>query len=126
MSGRRTLVSIIESPAHPNLSALYRRLDLDEVKPRSVRDAIKGLKKNPPDYVVADFLYGYGNNYAGVNLCNLDVFLASLQKYAPHARVLVLVSRDEEPYARQLAELFPVHAILVYPVTEAQIEAALR
>ena len=126
MSGRRTLVSIIESPAHPNLSALYRRLDLDEVKPRSVRDAIKGLKKNPPDYVVADFLYGYGNNYAGVNLCNLDVFLASLQKYAPHARVLVLVSRDEEPYARQLAELFPVHAILVYPVTEAQVEAALR
>ena len=126
MSGRRTLVSIIESPAHPNLSALYRRLDLDEVKPRSVRDAIKGLKKNPPDYVVADFLYGYGNNYAGVNLCNLDVFLASLQKYAPHARVLVLVSRDEEPYARQLAELFPVHAILVYPVTETQVEAALR
>ena len=125
MSGRRTLVSIIESPAHPNLSALYRRLDLDEVKPRSVRDAIKGLKKNPPDYVVADFLYGYGNNYAGVNVSNLDTLLASLQRYAPQARVIVMVSKKELEYVDKLKKLFPVHAVLTHPVLEEGMREAL-
>jgi len=43
--------------------------------------------------VVAEFFYGFGNNYAGANLGNLDVFLASLQKYAPEARVIVLVKK---------------------------------
>jgi hypothetical protein len=38
------------------------------------------LKRTRPDWVVAEFLYGFGNNYAGANLCNLDVCLASLRK----------------------------------------------
>ena len=56
-----------------------------------MRKAIQGLSEQRPDYVVAEFFYGYGNNYAGANLGNLDVFLASLQKYAPRAQVIVMV-----------------------------------
>ena len=79
----RTLFSIVESPAHPDFSRLYTRMGIREVRLASMRKAIGALKTDAPDYVVAEFFYGYGNNYAGVNVSNLDVFLYSLQKYAP-------------------------------------------
>ena len=79
----RTLFSIVESPAHPDFSRLYKQLDIREVRLASMRKAISALKSRTPDIVVAEFMYGYGNNYAGVNVSNLDVFLYSLQKYAP-------------------------------------------
>ena len=123
--GNRVLYSIIESPAHPDFSNLYRRLGLEQVSLNSQRKAINALKRNPPDWVVAEFFYGYGNNYAGVNVCNLDVFLYSLQKYAPEAKVIVLVEKSEQQYVPRLAELFSLHAVLTLPVEETDMQAAL-
>jgi hypothetical protein len=73
----RVLFSIVESPMHPDFSRLYSRLGIRELRLGSMRKAIGQLKKDRPDYVVAEFFYGYGNNYAGVNVSNLDVFLYS-------------------------------------------------
>ena len=118
----RTLFSIVESPAHPDFSRLYKRLDIREVRLASMRKAIIALKNDTPDYVVAEFFYGYGNNYAGVNVSNLDVFLYSLQKYAPDARVIVLVDRRERQFVEKLSALFPLHAVLQQPVRGQDIE----
>lgn len=120
-----TLFSIIESPLHPDFSEVYQHAGIQEVKLRSTRKAISELKKQAPDYVVAEFFYGYGNNYAGVNISNLDVFLYSLQRYAPQARVIVMVDKSERQYVDKLQELFSLHAILQHPVSEAQIEKFL-
>lgn len=120
-----TLFSIIESPLHPDFSEVYQHAGIQEVKLRSTRKAISELKKQTPDFVVAEFFYGYGNNYAGVNISNLDVFLYSLQRYAPQARVIVMVDKSERQYVDKLQELFSLHAILQHPVSEAQIEKFL-
>jgi hypothetical protein len=118
----RTLFSIIESPAHPDFSRLYKQLDIREIRLASMRKAISALKNDTPDYVVAEFFYGYGNNYAGVNVSNLDVFLYSLQKYATDARVIVLVDRRERQFGEKFSALFPLHAVLQQPVCEQDIE----
>lgn len=123
--GGALLYSVIESPGHPNLSALYRRLGIEELRLPSQRKAVQALKTRPPDWVVAEFFYGFGNNYAGANLSNLDVFLGSLQKYAPRARVLVLVAKEQREYVDRLAERFPLHAVLVQPVRESDIRALM-
>ena len=115
------LLSIVESPTHPSLSGLYRRFGIAEFRATSMRKAIAQLKKEPPDLVVAEFFYGYGNNYAGANISNLDVFLSSLQKYAPEARVIVLVDRSERQYVDPLAERFSLHGVLMQPVAEEDI-----
>jgi hypothetical protein len=120
------LYSVVESPGHPNLSGLYRRLGIEELRLPSQRKAVQALKMRPPDWVVAEFFFGFGNNYAGANLSNLDVLLGSLQRYAPDARVLVLVTKDHAPYVQRLADRFPLHAVLVQPVTEAALESILR
>ncbi len=122
---RPEILSVRESPAHPDLDALYRRLGLAPRQARSVREAIRVVKKHPPTVLVGEFFYGWGNNYAGVNVSNLDVLLASLPKYAPDCRVVVLVEPAERQFVDRLAALFPVHATLVQPVDAAQMEAAL-
>ena len=121
----RTLFSIVESPLHPDFSALYRRQGISEVRLGSQRKAITALKTRVPDIVVAEFLYGYGNNYAGVNVCNLDVFLYSLQKYTDAARIIVLADKNEYQYVDRLDALFPLHAVLQQPVREQDIEPFL-
>lgn len=119
------LFSIVESPMHPDFSRLYRRLGIRELRLGSMRKAISQLKKDRPDYVVAEFFYGYGNNYAGVNVSNLDVFLYSLQKAAPQARTIVMVDKTERQYVDRLTAILPVHAVLQQPVGEQDIEPLL-
>ena len=120
------LHSIIESPMHPDFSALYQRCGIKEIRFDSMRKALAELKKRPPDLIVAEFFYGYGNNYAGVNISNLDVLLYSLQKYAPLARVIVLVERSERVYVDKLNDIFPLHDILLHPLNEARMSACLE
>jgi hypothetical protein len=110
---------------HPDFSSVYHHTNLQEIKLRSMRKAINELKKQQPDYVVAEFFYGYGNNYAGVNISNLDVFLYSLQRYAPKARVIVMVDKSERQYVDKLNDIFPLHAVLQHPVSQAQITSLL-
>jgi hypothetical protein len=119
------LYSLIESPSHPDAAALYRRLGLEQVVLTSSRKAIAELKKRPPDYVVGEFFYGYGNNYAGVNVSNLDVFLHSARKYAPEAKIIVMTSKADAPHIDKLKALFDTQAVLVHPFTPAQLAEAL-
>ncbi|MCU7803169.1 MAG: hypothetical protein KZQ96_08235 [Candidatus Thiodiazotropha sp. (ex Lucinoma borealis)] len=108
--------SIIESSSHPDFSQLYAELKLHVMQFRQMRRAMAELKRTSPDYVVAEFFYGYANNYAGVNISNLDVLLFSLQRYAPQAKVIVLVEKSEHKYVQQLNGIFPVRAVLTQPV----------
>ncbi|MEW8044219.1 MAG: hypothetical protein G8D28_07875, partial [gamma proteobacterium symbiont of Phacoides pectinatus] len=65
------------------------------------------------------------NNYAGINISNLDVMLFSLQRYAPDARVVVLVTPTQRRYVDQLNAIFPLHAVLPQPITEPQLARVL-
>lgn len=120
----KKIFSIIESSMHPDFSALYASMQITETRFNSLRKTINNLKLEP-DFIVAEFFYGYGNNYAGVNISNLDVMLHSLPKYSINTKVIVLVSKEERPFADKLAELFPLHAILQLPVSESDMQATL-
>jgi len=115
MTMNKIIFSLAESPTHPNFADLYASLGFQEQRFNAMRKAISALKKTKPDYVVGEFFYGYGNNYAGANLSNLDVFLHSLQKYAPGARVIVIASKNELQYVEKLKALFSIHAVLTQP-----------
>ncbi|VAW52227.1 hypothetical protein MNBD_GAMMA06-1747 [hydrothermal vent metagenome] len=121
----KTLLSIIESSAHPNFTELYNRLNIQENKINSMRKAIASLKKQPPDFIVAEFFYGYGNNYAGVNISNLDVLLYSLQRYSVQTKVIVLVEKNEFKYVGKLNEIIELYDIFKFPVNKNQLQNSL-
>jgi len=120
-----TILSVIESPTHPKLSALYQQMGAREIKVNSSRNAIKALKTHKPDFIVAEFFYGYGNNYAGVNVSNLDVLLSSLPKYSPQTKTVVFVMKEETQYIEKLNDLYPIHAAFLHDTPEFAIEAAI-
>jgi protoheme ferro-lyase len=124
MTGK-TLFSVIESATHPNLTNLYTSLGIKESKINSMRKAISALKKQQPDYLVAEFFYGYGNNYAGVNISNLDVLLYSLQKYSADTKVIVLVDKDEYKYVDKLNDIIKLHDVIKNPVSMEQLQKSL-
>ena len=117
----KILYSIVLSPFHPDFSVVYSNLGCETYTFRSERKAIQGLKTHVPDIVVADFIYGYGNNYAGVNVSNLDVFFYSLQQYKDDSKKIILVEKSEREYVEKLHNIIPIDHVLVYPVTEQDI-----
>ena len=92
----------------------------------SERKAIKALKIYKPDFVVTDFVYGYGNNYAGVNVSNLDVFFYSLQKEVPQVKKIILVEKAEQQYVEKLQAIFLLESVLNYPVSESTMQQTLE
>ena len=120
-----TLLSIIESNMHPDFGSLYQRLGIKESKVGTIRKAISLLKNQQPDFIVCEFFYGYGNNYAGVNISNLDVLLSTLQKYSPRSKVIVIVEKSERQYVDKLNELLPLHGVFIYPAREKEMEQLL-
>jgi len=120
-----TILSIIDSPTHPKLSSLFQSIGAREIKVNSSRNAIKALKTYKPDFIVAEFFYGYGNNYAGVNVSNLDVLLSSLPKYSPDTKTIVFVMKDEVQYIEKLNNLYPIQAAFLHDTPEYAIEDVL-
>ncbi|MBI1283515.1 MAG: hypothetical protein GC183_04145 [Thiobacillus sp.] len=122
----QTLFSLIESPFPPDFSALYRKLGIEAQHFDAARNLHRALQKQPPDFFVGEFVYGWGNNYAGANVSNLDVTIRTLQRFAPQAKVIVFMHPREEDHIGKLLELFPVHAVLSYQVSEQAMQAALQ
>ena len=122
----KKILSIIESPTHPRLSALYEQLGFQEFQVNTMRNAIKLLKKEKPDFIVAEFFYGYGNNYAGVNVSNLDTLLSSLPRYSPNTRTIVFVQKNEMAHVEKLHRIYPLHAAFLHNTPEYAIEEVLQ
>ncbi len=51
---------------------------------------------------------------------------SSLQRFAPQVKMIVFMHLREEPHIGKLVELFPIHAVLTYPVSEQAMQAALQ
>ena len=122
---KKIIYSVIESPTHPHLTALYHKLGIEELSFKHMRKLISRLKKVQPDYIAVEFFYGYGNNYAGINISNLDVMLYSLQRYSPNTKVIVFVDKAERQYVDPLNTILPLHAVLTLPVKQAEVMDAL-
>ncbi len=118
--------SIIESPTHPRLTALYAELDMQELQYKSIRKAIAALKRHKPDFIVAEFFYAYGTNYSGIHVSNLDMLLISLQKYADyHPELILMVHKNERQFVSRLQAHYKVDHILVHPIDAEDIKSLL-
>lgn len=121
----KTVLSVVESPTFPRLSELFAKLAFNEVKVHSIRKAISAVKKIKPDFLFAEFYYGYGNNYAGVNVSNLDVMLSSLPIHSPLTKTVIFVQKDELQYVERLTNLFPIEGAFLHTAPLTEIEKIL-
>lgn len=122
----KTLFTLAESPFAPHFPELYRALGIEAVRFDSARKLHRALASRAPDFFLGEFIYGWGNDYAGNTLCNLDVTLRTLQSRAPAAKIIVVMQPSEAPHIGKFLEVFTVHALLKYPVGEDDMRAALQ
>lgn len=122
----KILFSLIQSPFPPDFSGLYQELGIVAERFGSARNLHRALQKKAPDYFVGEFVYGWGNDYAGATVSNLDVTLRTLQAAAPQAKIIVVMQPSEAPHVGKLLDLFAVDAVLKYPVTAEEIRAVLQ
>ena len=122
----KTLFALVESPFSPHFPALYQELDIVVERFDSARNLHRALQKQAPDFFLGEFIYGWGNDYAGNTVSNLDVTLRTLQSRAPGAKLIVVMQPGEAPHIGKLLELFPIHAVLKYPVSEDEMRAVLQ
>jgi hypothetical protein len=122
----KPLYSLVQSPLPSHFANLYQELGITAERFDSARNLHRAIQKQPPDFFVGEFVYGWGNDYAGATVSNLDVTLRTLQAAAPQARVIVVMQPSEEAHIGKLLDLFPVHAVLKLPVTQEQMRAALQ
>lgn len=122
----KTLYSLVQSPLPSRFPDLYQELGIVAQRFDSARNLHRAIQKQPPDFFVGEFIYGWGNDYAGATVSNLDVTLRTLQAAAPRAKIIVVMQASEEAHIGKLLELFPVHAVLKLPVTQEQMRAILQ
>jgi len=122
----KTLFSLIESPFPPDFPGLYQELGIEAERFDSARNLHRALQKKAPDFFVGEFVYGWGNDYAGATVSNLDVTLRTLQCVAPQTKIIVVMQPSEEAHIGKLLALFKVHAVLKLPVAKEQMRDTLQ
>ncbi len=121
----KTLFSLIQSPFPPDFPDLYQELGIVAERFDSARNLHRALQKKTPDFFVGEFVYGWGNDYAGATVSNLDVTLRTLQAVAPQAMIIVVMQPGEVAHIGKLLELFAIDAVLKYPVIAKEMRALL-
>jgi len=123
----KLLFSLIESPFPlALLDQLCASLDIQTQHFSSNRKLIKALKKTPPDYIFAEFIYGYSNNYAGVNVSNLDVMLYAMQTTAKDTKVITVSQKDQQMHVSKLDNIFPIYGNLNWQTLKVGLPNLLK
>lgn len=122
----KTLYALLASPFAAHFPELYQELGIVAERFDSARTLHRALKTQVPAVFVGEFVYAWGNDYAGNTISNLDVTLRTLQAKAPKAKIIVVMQPREAPHIGKLLEVFPAQAVLQYPIAEEQMRAALQ
>ena len=123
-SGRNqppVIMSIIELGGYPDFSALYRRLGYEVVVMPSMRKAIRHLKTNPVDIIVAEF--NYQSDFRD-RTSQLESLMASLAS-SPDVQVVVFYDLEQADKFQRFIYRERIQATLTYPVTETKLEQTL-
>jgi len=121
----KTLQTLSASPLALQFLDLFQELDMVATHFDSARNLHRALKTQKPDIFIGEFVYAWGNDYAGNTISNLDVTLRTLQAAAPRAKIIVVMQAAEAAHIDKLLAVFPIHATLILPCSADALRAAL-
>jgi hypothetical protein len=122
----KTLHTLSASPFALQFPDLFQELDMVAAHFDSARNLHRALKTQKPDIFIGEFVYAWGNDYAGNTISNLDVTLRTLQAAAPRAKIIVVMQAAEAAHIDKLLAVFPVHATLILPCSADALRAVLK
>jgi DNA-binding NtrC family response regulator len=118
---RPLLISILELGGYPDFTKLYQSLGYDVFILESMRKAIKFIKNNAVDVVVAEF--NFQSDFRD-RTSQLESLMASLAQ-KPEIRVIIFYDKDQAHQFAKLTKNFQFYSTLAYPVIEADLMRAI-
>ena len=118
----KVLLSISELGGYPDFRELYEKNGYQVVSENSMRKALRSLKKNNPNVIVAEF--NFQSDFRD-RTSSLETLMAVVQQM--HEVKLIIFYEKE--YTHQFDKLrcrFNFHAELAYPIDSARLNAALK
>ena len=121
MAEKNKLLQIRELGGYPDFSAIYEKLGYQVETATSMRKALRMIKQNVPDVIVAEF--NFQSDFRD-RTSSLETLMAAIQQL----KEIRLVIFYEKEYLHQFEKLrarFSFHAELAYPIDSAELEKAV-
>ena len=118
---RPVLITILELGGYPDFSRLYQSLGYDVLMMESMRKAIKYIKKNEVDVIVAEF--NFQSDFRD-RTSQLESLMASLAQKKETA-VVIFYDIDQSHQLTKLTDRFCFHSLLCYPINETDLANAI-
>ncbi len=111
------VLSIIELGGYPDFSRLFQTLGYTPVVIQSMRKALKYIKNNEVDLIVAEF--NFQSDFRD-RTSQLESLMASIAQ-KPETKVIVFYDCEQRVQFERVLQNFSFHASLTYPVDERQL-----
>ncbi len=117
------LLAVIEQGGYPDFNEVYKSAGFDINTVHSTRKALAFIKRQPPDIIVAEFIYSpsYGSK-----ISNFEALTAGMQRDAPNARLIALIDPHNLTHLESLADQLPQHEVLHFPISNQQLSRAIE
>ena len=120
-SKNKTLLSIVELGGYPDFKDIYYQHGLTTERTDSMRKAVKIIKKNTPDIIVAEF--NYQSDFRD-RTSNLETLLAVLQK-KPEIQLIVFYEKEFAHQFKRVTDRFDLKYTLAFPIDEQALSNAV-
>lgn len=117
------LLALVELGGYPNFIPLYKRHGYQVEMVNSVRKGQAWLKQHQPKVVVAEF---YVDPEFRDRLSNLESLLATLQRYANQAKVIVFIDHHYLQRLEGVKQRYTIFGALEFPIQEARLDELLK
>ena len=115
------LLAIVELGGYPDFTPVYQQAGYQVETSRSMRNAIKTLKKLKPAVIVAEF--NFQSDFRD-RTSSLESLLAVVQRL-PDTRVIVFYEEEFATQFQRVSSRFPIHKAIKFPVDVEELKAAL-
>ena len=114
MRKKPLLIAVSEIGGYPNFTPLYESLGYQVIVERKMRKALKTLKKQTPQAIVAEF--NYQSDFRD-RTSSLESMMSMAQRN-PEIKVIIFYDKEHKEQLAKLEEQYIFHATLTFPIDE--------
>lgn len=122
MKENKRLLSITELGGYPDFSSLYVKQGFAVETANSMRKALRSLKQNKYDVIVAEF--NFQSDFRD-RTSSLETLMAVIQQM-DDVRVIIFYEKEYEHQFEKLRARFLFHAEISYPIEQEILTKALK
>ena len=122
MSNNKFLLSITELGGYPDFRELYEKCGFQVEAVNSMRKALRSLKQNKYDIVVAEF--NFQSDFRD-RTSSLETLMAVIQQM-DEVKVIIFYEKEYFHQFEKLRARFSFYTELAYPIDTQQLKAALE